>query len=372
MGLVRVLHVPGGHSYVEHTSALPPAETDGVEPDSGEPDGVEPDGVEVVPTPVVPGSPWASSPALEPGWVAANADAFDVLHVHFGFEGRTPQQLRDLVEALHAHGRALVVTVHDLQNPHLRDQTAFTELLGILVDGADGLLTLTPGAAAEVERRWGRRPVVVPHPHVVPAERFDRPRPAHDGFVVGVHLKSLRANLVATRTLRHLAAVVGELPGAVLRVDVHREALDPAFVRHDAELARWLQEVAAPEVRTVDVRVHERFTDDELWDHLSALDVSVLPYGHGTHSGWLEACHDLGTHVVAGPVGYLAEQQPLLLVDLDDADSLRSALLRAYSGGRAVRATWSERSRQREAVAQAHRALYREVAATAGDRVAAR
>ena len=46
MGVVRVLHVPGGHSYVEHTSALPLVETDGVEPD----------GVEVVPTPVVPGS----------------------------------------------------------------------------------------------------------------------------------------------------------------------------------------------------------------------------------------------------------------------------------------------------------------------------
>lgn len=354
MGVVRVLHVPGGHSYVEHTTDA------------------RVDGVEVVPAPVVPGSPWASSPALEPEWVARHADTFDVLHVHFGFEGRTPQQLRDLVDVLHVHGRALVVTVHDLQNPHLRDQTGFAELLGVLVTGADGLLTLTPGAASEVERRWGRRPRVVPHPHVVPAARLQQPRPVHDGFVVGVHLKSLRANLVAARTLRHLAAVVGELPGAVLRVDVHPEALDPGFARYDADLAGWLADVSGPGAPAVDVRVHERFTDDELWEYLSALDVSVLPYGHGTHSGWLEACHDLGTHVVAGPVGYLAEQQPLLLVDLDDADSLRSALLRAYSGGRARRATPAERSRQRTAVARDHRTLYREVVLAVGERAGVR
>ena len=343
MAVVRVLHVPGGHSYVEHTTD-PRVE-----------------GVQVVPTPVVPGSPWASSPALEPDWVARHAGAFDVLHVHFGFEGRTPQQLHDLVDRLHRDDRRLVLTVHDLQNPHLRDQTAFTGLLGVLVTRADGLTTLTPGAAAEVERCWGRRPLVLPHPHVVPEARFARPRPSHAGFVVGVHLKSLRANLVATRTLAHLAVVVAELPGAALRVDVHPEALDPGFARHDAALARWLREAA--DLPPVDVRVHDRFTDDELWDYLSGLDVSVLPYGHGTHSGWLEACHDLGTHVVAGPVGHLAEQQPLLVVDLDDVDSLRTAVRRAHAGGRAHRATWPERSRQRAEVARGHRDLYRDVLA---------
>ena len=40
--------------------------------------------------------------------------------------------------------------------------------------------------------------------------------------------------------------------------------------------------------------------DDELWDYLQSLDVSVLPYRFGTHSGWLEACHDLG-HDGRGP-----------------------------------------------------------------------
>ena len=56
--------------------------------------------------------------------------------------------------------------------------------------------------------------------------------------------------------------------------------------------------------------MHDYFTDDELWDYLSSLDVSVLPYRFGTHSGWLEACFDLGTIVLAPDCGYYAEQRP--------------------------------------------------------------
>ena len=47
------------------------------------------------------------------------------------------------------------------------------------------------------------------------------------------------------------------------------------------------------------------FTDDELWDYLSSLDLCVLPYRFGTHSGWLEACVDLGTGVLVPNVGHL-------------------------------------------------------------------
>ena len=39
--------------------------------------------------------------------------------------------------------------------------------------------------------------------------------------------------------------------------------------------------------------------------------MSVLPYRFGTHSGWLEACVDLGTAVVAPSCGFYAEQQPV-------------------------------------------------------------
>jgi hypothetical protein len=104
-----------------------------------------------------------------------------------------------------------------------------------------------------------------------------------------------------------------------------------------------------------------RLSDDELWDHLASLDVLVLPYLFGTHSGFLEACHDLGTAVVAPRVGHLAEQHPLHSYDVGDASSLAAALRRAYAQGPVQSADPSERAAQRVVLADAHAALYARV-----------
>ena len=36
----------------------------------------------------------------------------------------------------------------------------------------------------------------------------------------------------------------------------------------------------------------------------------MLPYRFGTHSGWLEACFDLGTAVIAPSCGFYGQQHP--------------------------------------------------------------
>ncbi|MEZ0166671.1 glycosyltransferase family 1 protein [Kineococcus sp. LSe6-4] len=348
---VRVLHVPRAHGYVDH---LGDDRVPGVVlVDDGTPDG--------------PG--WHPARALDPDWVLTHAGEFDVLHLHFGFEGCTPARLRDLAAALRTTGRALVLTVHDLQNPHLRTQEAYAELLDVLVPAADALLTLTPGAAAEVERRWGRRPQVVPHPHVAPLEDVGPPRTANSPRVVGVHLKSLRANLRALPVLRSLVTAAGALTQegtpTTVRVDVHGEALQEGFPRHDADLTAWLRQASGS--GAVDLRVHDRFDDAGLAAYLRGLDVSVLAYAHGTHSGWLELCHDLGTTVLADRVGFLHEQQPLVQADLADPSAVTGALRRAFAGVAGSAATAGERRAQRLRVARDHLGLYRSlVPATPG------
>jgi hypothetical protein len=299
-----IASVPAGHSYVRALS-------------------VPGDGVHRLPDPPVPGAPptqWWPPVMLEPSWVRAHAGTFDVLHVHFGFDDRTPAQLRALVEALRAVGTPLVVTVHDLRNPHHRDPAAHTAALDVLIPAADALLTLTAGAAEAIRARWGRLATVVPHPHVVPIERLGAARPVHDGQVVG------------------------------LRVDAHDD------VRGRAVAA------ALPDL---DVQVHRPFDDDELWDYLSELDVSVLPYRFGTHSGWLEACHDLGTAVVAPDCGFYAEQAPCLLYGHDDTGldvtSLAAAVKSACSTSPAPRADPAFRAAQRAEIAAVHAAVYRAV-----------
>ncbi len=187
------------------------------------------------------------------------------------------------------------------------------------------MVTLTPGAAAEIARRWGRRPLVLAHPHVVPLERLGRPRPAHDGFVVGLHAKP-RPNNDPDAVRPELAAAVTGLPDG----------------RRHPDLV-------------------ERLAEDELWQHLSRLDVLVLAYRHATHSGFVEACHDLGTTVLAPRVGYLDEQQHVLTYDLDRPGSLTAALRRAHQQGPAPRAGRAQRHHQRTELAAAHTALYAQV-----------
>lgn len=279
-----------------------------------------------LPDPPVPGAPtgqWWPSPVLDPGWLRAERP--DLLHVHFGFEHLSALALTEIVRALDEVGCPLVLTVHDLENPHLSDQSPHLAALEVLVAAAAVVLTLTPGAAAEITRRWACVPVVLPHPHVVPLDRL-RARPTSDTFVVGLHDKP-RAGNDPTSAREELDATLQELGG--------RLSPTPAG----------------------------RLSDAALWDRLEQLDVLVLPYRHGTHSGFLEACADLGTTVIASRVGYLHEQQPHLSYDRKVPGSLATALRRAYEERPRWQVARADRERQRIALAASHAALYREAAA---------
>jgi hypothetical protein len=91
----------------------------------------------------------------------------------------------------------------------------------------------------------------------------------------------------------------------------------------------------------------------------------VLPYRFGTHSGWLEACRDLGTTVIAPSCGFYQEQGPVLGYALDedrfDADTLVAAVTKAYDERPHLGASVAERRQQRAMVAAAHGELYRSV-----------
>lgn len=153
---ITVQHVPAQHPYTRAIRPLDP--------------GAAPD-VEFLPDPPVPGAPahqWWPPRALHAEWLAEHRP--DVLHVHFGFEHFNPAQLAAALDAQHAHGGAVVVTVHDLENPHLTDQGPHRDRLAVLLGRADAVLTLTPGAAATLARDYGVRALVVPHPHIVPLE----------------------------------------------------------------------------------------------------------------------------------------------------------------------------------------------------------
>jgi hypothetical protein len=271
-----------------------------------------------------------------------------------------------VVDAVHSRGRAFVYTAHDLRNPHHATSGLHEAQLTVLVEQADAVLTLTPGAAAEIERRWGREVTVLPHPHVVDFETMarvaDAPGPdSASPFRVGLHVKSLRASMDPLAILPTLVRTVRDLPNAVLQVNGHRDVLEPEGARPHAELGAYLR--TAESNGDLELHVHDFMSDAELWDYLASLDVSVLPYRFGTHSGWLEACRDLGTAVVAPTCGFFDEQGPVHSYQLDEhrfaPDSLSRALWDAYEAGPLRPVSVEERRRQREVIAEAHRSLYR-------------
>ncbi|MBM9459529.1 glycosyltransferase [Nocardioides sp. zg-536] len=343
--------MPSGHVYVRHLA-----------PESGP-------GPRRLPDPAPDaterpaGAAWAPAGMLRPEW-AAEAD-FDIFHLHFGFDACSPEQLAELVDVLRARRKPLVYTVHDLRNPHHADDSTHTAQLDVLVPAADALLTLTPGAAAEIRRRWGREAEVVPHPHVVGFDRMlraanERTQRADGPFRVGLHVESLRASMDPMRILPTLVDTVRAMPGAVLQVNGHRDVLDYDGARPDTELADYLR--AAARAGLLELAVHDVLPEDALWSYLTSLDVSVLPDRFGTHSSWLEACRDLGTTVVAPTCGYHEHQGPVLTYGHDesafDADSLARALWTAYLDRPSLGTTVPRRRAQRAEVADAHNALY--------------
>ncbi|MET3806540.1 hypothetical protein ABIB25_003556 [Nakamurella sp. UYEF19] len=353
-GIIRVASVPSGHPYVENL---------------GDPDGgggvVRPPDPRPAVAVVAPGQWWPPR-MLDLDWLADHHDEFDVMHLHFGFDAATPTHLADWTGLLAQHRIPLVLTVHDLINPHFADPTGHQVQLDVLIPAAADLITLTPQAASVIRRRWGAAATVIPHPHLVPLPRMDRPRPAHGPFVVGIHAKSLRANIDPVPLLTELLPALPSLPRVVLRVDVHPEILEldgsdqrgPGSDQRGPRLREWL-EIASNHPQ-VSIEVHDRFDDDQLWDYLQAIDLCVLPYRFGTHSGWLEACVDLGTGVLVPATGCYEGQHghPIYgpgaagLVDMIKAVVAQPALATPIR---------PDRFRQRQQIARAHEEVYRRV-----------
>lgn len=361
---MRTLCVPADHPYVAHAIGRPGPRVDGLE--------VLPDHI---PASRPPGQWWPPT-ALDPGALEAriSRDGVDVLHVHFGFESVPLEDLRACIEVIRRHHVALVVTVHDLRNPHVEDDSKYRPRLDLLVCSAEVVITLTVAAAAEIRERWGREVTVLPHPHVAPLERVGTPRPgagppgqavpgvrSPDRPCIGLSLKSLRPNTLTAAQVRQVAAAVVDA-GGHLRIGVHTEALDPAFVRYDGAMVHVLSELSTGALgHAVRVDAHQRHDDDTFLEGLASHDAIVLPYRYGTHSGVLEACRDVGTPVIAPDVGCYASQADCPTYDpADIPGTLPRALAELTDSSRWT--GWATdrvgRTRQAEDLRATHRSLY--------------
>lgn len=287
----------------------------------------------------------AASPTVVPAqfWDVATWPAHvAVAHVHFGFEHLTPAGIDDWLRAVRRRGVAVVVTVHDLHNPHLVDQRDHHERLRRLLAGAAHAVTLTGAVAAEAALVLGRTgPLeVVPHPPII--DERERPAVAEAPGPVYLHAATCRPNLDIDLAVELAEAAVQLGVG----LDVH--------VRAGAS--------AAPTVATrlaaagADVRVEARPDDPTLWSWLGRASAVAVPYRWGSHSGLIEAATDLGTPALAPLLGGFADQGAWPMVGGRVATGLAAAV-----GSRRPADPAARRQLARINVAR-HRAIYERVA----------
>jgi hypothetical protein len=178
--------------------------------------------------------------------------------------------------------------------------------------------------------------------------------------VIGVHAKSLRANLDPLPVLVALDNAARLLPRTVVRVDLHPDVPERTD-RAAVELTDWLRRRDGdPSWR---IEIHPRFSDDELWRYLAGLDLCVLPYRFGTHSGWLEACVDLGTGVLVPRAGFYAQQHghPSYAQTADgqiEQDAFTEVVRRIRARASVARPPRPDRGLQRQLIAAAHKTIY--------------
>ena len=327
---LRVASVPASHPYARK---------------------VHHDDVVVLPDPTCP---WWPHPVLEPGWAQDHRHEVDVVHVHFGFEHRTPTDLARWCAELDQAGLPLIVTVHDLVDPHSRTgHDAHRARLEVLVGASAQLVTLTEWAAAEIEATFGRSATVIPHPFVAPGDLAGPRRPGPPR--VGVHFKAFRANALAPHAVVPSLVRAAERAGAelVVAADDHAAAGSLAELRSVSDRGG------------VEPLISTTLDDAQLARFVGDLDVLVLPYRFGTHSGMVELCRDLGTRpVVPATGGYHDQWDGVVEAELAadgamGAAALTDAVVEALQRGAPAPAPESWRRSQLAAIRDAHGAVVR-------------
>lgn len=338
VGDVSVASAPKRHAYTRHIGWFGDGVTRVAEPDEC----------------------YSAAAMMNPDWIGRNQHRFECFHVHFGFGDLSISELEDFVGALRSAGKPLVYTVHDLANPHLEDQRHHLHQVELFMKHADEVVTLTHDASEAIKKDYGRSPVVIAHPHVLDLHSVGRPRETRQP-VVGLHLKCMRSAVLGSPMVLALSKAVREREDLSLRVDIHPEPMRTP-PQQDQELPEVLR--TAERRGEIDLHVEPYLSDAGFDAYLRSIDIAVLPYRWGTHSGWAEACLDAGVVPVAPAHTCIPGQHPSIVGcswddDSVEPDDLAPAIDHAVALLRS-RPLWTatDRRAQRQAVARAHRNLY--------------
>ena len=301
---------------------------------------------------------------------------FDVLHVQ-SVELAKISAIQKTLDRCVADRKSIVVTVHDVEPLFPEDGEDFVSRVRLVCHFASAVIALTKRSGEEIAKRFGvvgEKVQVVPHGPVLSLRHalWKKKRKRNRLFTVGM-FGGVRPNR------SFLAAAVNALYGLEsqdVRVRILSRGLNPIELGPASE-ALELVALAGRDAR-LSLELLPFPSDDEIARFVHSLDLLVLPYLCGTHSGQLELAFDLGVPVVAPAFGCYRDQWRLHQDSLSEPFWLESNPADPYSYGapmlatlRAAHTGWrkkkittrkarfaADRRREQEAILRAHADIY--------------
>ena len=291
-------------------------------------------------------------------WIESNSDRFDLMHVLGDVEGVEQEDLTALQET----GKPLVYTYAGNSRPASLSET-------ILMRGADRIVVNSHQAHSDANEIHGRQATLVPHSHVLSLEAMGHLAPGRriPPFTIGFALDSLSPDPTGETIVEVMTRMARESSCFRARVDVEASSFEPESA--PGSLAPLLTGLARR--GQLDLRVHERFGSLEISDFAVGVDMAVVSSWTGPGIGWIEACRDAGTAVIA-PAGRDSDTLrpsfgfrifPTGACNRDDLGSAFDEAQRALQRGEMEPVGADRRRHHRRNIASLHSRIFSEVLA---------
>lgn len=243
-------------------------------------------------------------------WLASQSsyDFFDLLHIH-SVELTPLETLHMALERCKRDKKGIVLTVHDTKPVFSQDSVAHNIALKMCVEAGAQTSTLTKGAQKEIESDLGiasSNITVIPHGAVLPVDdhKWHLGRQSNDSLtcIFGMY-GGFRPNRDLLTPSVNIAFGLPELDAKLV---ILTRAISPIEVRQNEEMRMLIQ--LANSSKRIDLRIFPFPSDNQIAEFLLGVDILIMPYRWGTHSGQLELAFDLGVVPVISDVGYYCDQ----------------------------------------------------------------
>jgi hypothetical protein len=236
-----------------------------------------------------------------------NFDFFDILHIH-SVELTSTETIQQVLDRCQRTKKGIVFTIHDVRPMFSTDQKKYNKTLKIIAKTGARLITLTCGAQMEIVKTLNIEPLsvnVIPHGFVLPPkdDRWQRQKKIESSVCSFGMYGGFRPNREILTPAINIAYGIFEKE---INLTFLTRAISPIEIFNNEEVNKFVE--LALLKNHITLRLYPFPSDDQIFDFMSEIDILIMAYRWGTHSGQLELAFDLGVIPIISNVGYYYDQ----------------------------------------------------------------